>query len=102
MVAAALSALFVTIGTMVGELLVVDGSKIFKDLLKAAHHHHWVGKGVWAGIIFVLVTVLIYIVTRKKDMEASVVKATNFLSYSLASGTIILFIFFIYEYLIHH
>jgi len=96
-----LVSVFVLIGTIVGELLVVDGAKIFKDLLKDAHHHHWIGKGVWSAIIF-FVTIGASYPLFKKMGDKYTNKMPIITVYVITAASVLLTVFFIYEYSIHH
>lgn len=92
---------FVLIGTVVGELLVVNGAKIFKDLLKDAHHHHWIGKGVWSAILF-FVTIAVSYPMFKKIGDHCTNKLPIITVYIMSAASILLTVFFLYEYSIHH
>ena len=96
-----LVSIFVTVGTIVGELLIVDGAKIFKDLLKDAHHHHWVGKGIWSAIIFFVTTGVMYPMLKNAG-DAFTQRLPIITMYFLTAASVILTVFFIYEYVIHH
>jgi len=71
-----------------------------KDLLKDMHYHHWVGKGIWAAVLFTAVTVILYL-TTKDDDDFTLTRLVNRLSCTLVCATILLFLFFVYEYSIH-
>ena len=91
--AAAATALVVAL-TVVGELF-----KPLKEYLADAHHHHWIGKGIWATILFVVVSISTYFIS---DDERKVSGAVTVLSYTLMMATVVLFLFFTYEYIAHH
>lgn len=106
LIATSLTTVFITALTIVGELYKVvgaDGKAInpLKDLLKALHGHHWVGKGVWAVIFFALIIVVFYFLKRKFVNAELSLRLITFTAYTVAACTIILFAFFGYEYLIH-
>ena len=95
MLAGALAAILVVFLTVVGEL-----HSPLKDFLKNAHYHHWVGKGIWAAGLFILVTAISYPLFKRGARNS---KATiTFFNWMLILGTLILLLFFTYEYLIHH
>jgi 4-hydroxybenzoate polyprenyltransferase len=85
-------------------LLTIGGEQFptLKGFLKDTHYHHWIGKGIWAGILFIVVTIALYVYKRDSDSSLDIAKATRLLSYGLIFGTVILFAFFTYEYIAHH
>jgi len=83
--------LFVTSATIVGEF-----ASEFKDWLKAAFFHHWVGKGVLAVAVFLLVSFLSRrALVRDGDSEAA--KGFYYLALASAVCGLILLGFFAYE-----
>lgn len=89
--------LFVVSITILGELLPP-----LKNLLKDAHHHHWVGKGVWSAVVFAVVTLGSFSVLRGKSENTLVAsKLILYLSHALIAGTVLLFLFFVYEFYTH-
>lgn len=96
MLGAFMVVMYVVIATIVGELY-----KPYKNFLTDLHYHHWVGKGVWAIVIFIIVFAVSYLTTKNKNNINST-KMISALSYMLGVGTIILTLFFTYEYIIHH
>lgn len=93
--AATLSVLLVVFLTIGGELY-----SPMKDFLKDTLYHHWVGKGVWAVVLFILVTMATYPIFKK----GNIVTKTSFvvLNSALVIGSLAMFFFFVYEYVIHH
>jgi hypothetical protein len=107
LIGAAIAVVFIVVITIAGELYKVvgpDGKAMInpiKDFLKALHGHHWVGKGVWAVGLFILSTGIMYLVGRKDGEERRLDSYVSMLSYVLIFGTVALFGFFTYEYMIH-
>jgi len=91
------AAIFIVLLTIGGEQLPA-----LKGFLKDTHYHHWIGKGIWAGILFVIVSIVAYIYKRDVDSSLDIAKAARLLSHGLILGTVILFAFFTYEYLNHN
>ncbi|MCF7815964.1 MAG: hypothetical protein K9M10_00930 [Candidatus Pacebacteria bacterium] len=103
---ATMAVIFAVIITIAGELYKVvgiDGKSLnpIKDLLKEWHGHHWVGKGIWAAIVFGVTILTSYTLSKKDFSEVSLNKYVSLLTYSVSLGTILLFVFFGYEYMIH-
>jgi len=95
---AIVAAIFVVLVTILGELLAP-----LKNFLKEQHHHHWVGKGIWTVSIFIIVAVLFCPSTRRKFFaNDQIAQWVTVLSWIMILGSVILFGFFLYEYLIHH
>jgi len=104
--------IFITIITILGELVkaTVDGEsvKVVKDFMKESllwgkYEHHWVGKGIWAVILFAGTTGISYLFTRKKEVSNDwLAEAIRLLSWLVIIGSVILLGFFLYEYNIHH
>lgn len=106
LVATSVTIIFTTVLTVAGELYKVTGAdgktlNPIKDLLKALHGHHWVGKGIWAVAIFIAVASILYFLGRNRRDEQPYDRLVTFLSYTLCICTIILFSFFTFEYVIH-
>ncbi len=95
----ALVAMFFVVGiTILGELYAP-----LKPFLKEQHYHHWIGKSVWSVVVFVIVTATTLIYYRKKDdTEIPLSRYLSLASIFLGAGTIVLYLFFVYEYLIKH
>lgn len=90
---------FIVILTIVGDLYAP-----LKALLKDAHYHHWVGKGIWGSMLFAGVGVVYYIFAplSPPGTTDTTTKLLHKLSWILISGTIILIAFFVYETFGHH
>lgn len=93
-----LAALFVMLVTISGELFAP-----LKNLLKEQHYHHWIGKGVWTMILFVLTSAIAYGVTMKKQFHSdTVARFLTILSWIIVFSALALFAFFLYEYGAQH
>lgn len=88
---------FVTLVTIFGELVPP-----IKNWLKDAHYHHWVGKGIWAGILFVVAFIISYPLTKRLPQEKWLRFFINSTVVVLVAAPLILLLFFIYEFVIHH
>jgi len=104
---AAITIVFITAITITGELYNVAGANgkmvsPIKDFLKAIFGHHWVGKGVLAVALFVILSGLLYIIFRKQSNSQSLVWTLSLLTYTLILGTVTIFGFNIYEFVISH
>lgn len=96
----------VAFGTIVVTFFIVSitiGGELFKPLkalLAEAHHHHWVGKGIWSGVTFVVTSAIYYIATRfpKEERTHTLIKWAGIV---MLLGTIILLLFFWYEFASH-
>ena len=95
MLAATLSVILVVVLTVVGELYAP-----LKNFLKDSMYHHWVGKGVWSVILFVLATSILYPIFKRRPVSAGLF--IGLLNIALIVGSVILFVFFVYEYIAHH
>ena len=93
---AIVTSVFVVVATIAGELY-----SPFKNLLKELHGHHWVGKGIWSAIIFVAVGALYYMATKEPNTDTTT-RLMKILSWTAILATLVLFVFFIYEFVIHH
>lgn len=71
-----------------------------KNFLKEAHHHHWVGKGIWAAILFVIVTPGYYFV-KKNDTSDNTTRLMRILAWISLLGALTLLLFFVYEFFKH-
>lgn len=100
LIGAYVAVIFVVIITIAGELYKVGGANVIKDYLKGLHGHHWVGKGIWAVGTFLIASAISYFVGRNKA-ESTVAYHAKVLAWVLALGTLVLYGFFTYEYLIH-
>ena len=87
--------IFITLLTIIGELFPP-----LKTLLKDAHHHHWVGKGIWATILFVIVASVYYFI-KKIDTSDSTTRFMRALAWTLIFSALTLFLFFVYEFFKH-
>jgi len=87
--------IFVVGVTIIGELY-----KPLKDLLADVHNHHWIGKGIWSAIVFVVVSALYFFFANssQKDGTAYVIKLASIL---ITIGSLVLLGFFLYEFYAH-
>ena len=96
----------ILLGTIAATVLVVvltiagDMYKPLKTFLKEAHHHHWVGKGVWAALLFAIVSVF-YAVGVKGGTDERTSKLLRIASWTILAGTVLLILFFVWEYFRH-
>jgi hypothetical protein len=95
--------LFVALITIAGELYKVtgvDGKSInpIKEFLKSLHGHHWVGKGIWALALFIIVSGILYVMSRNHTNSNRLGCIISTLSWTLVIGTLVLFGFFMYEF----
>jgi hypothetical protein len=99
----ALTIVFITALTIAGELYKVEGVQggmvnPIKDLLKALHGHHWVGKGIWAIAFFLFSWVIFYSVTKDVESDGKLSSYITLISYALITGTLLFYGFFTFEY----
>lgn len=92
-----LSVVFVTFVTIYAEY-----NANLKNWFATTHGHHWVGKGIWAGIVFVVMTLMSHLTLRQKVGVQAVTRALTAATYMLAFGTALIFAFFIYHYTLIH
>ncbi|MFZ2252937.1 MAG: hypothetical protein WAW13_02035 [Minisyncoccia bacterium] len=102
-----ITSIFIVVITIAGELYKVtgaDGKMVnpIKDLLKALHGHHWVGKGVWAIGLFFITGFVFYFLMKPEDDNRGLGKFVMLLSWVLIVCTLALYGFFTYEYLSVH
>ncbi len=86
--------IFIVILTIVGDLYAP-----LTALLKE-HYHHWVAKGIWATVLFIIV-VFGYYVVKKVDTSDTTIRFVRVLGWALLLGALILFLFFAYEFFAH-
>ena len=107
LIGSSLTIIFITLLTIGGELYTitgVDGKTLnpIKELLKSLHGHHWVGKGIWAIGFFIITTIVMYLIHRNTEKQPALHFYVRMLTYMLILGTVALYGFFTYEFLIHH
>lgn len=83
------SIVFIAFSTIYGEF-----NHVFKDWLKETFFHHWIGKGVIAVIIFLILWPLISIIVKHVDYK-KIEWAIYLLSWLTILGTIAILAFFI-------
>lgn len=86
------AAVFVAAITVLGEEI-----SWLKPWLKDQHYHHWIGKGIWAAVIFFVFTGLTYVFSRHFVFEDNVSRSLKALAWALSLGTIIIGGFFVLE-----
>lgn len=101
------TSVFIVVITIAGELyktVGADGKVVnpIKDLLKTLYGHHWVGKGVWAIVLFFTTMLAFYFVMKSEDDSRGLGKYIMLLSWVLILCTLMLYGFFTYEYLSVH
>lgn len=89
--AAATSILFVTVITVLADL-----APGLKDWLKVTFTHHWIGKGVIAAGLFVVVYLFLNAFLKKATAER-LVPLLRLLTWLTVAGTIVILGFFVYE-----
>ena len=90
------SSIFIAAATIGGELY-----KPFKDWLAGTFYHHWIGKGVLAVGIF-LVIALLYGFIVKHPTEERVRKCLMILFGVLVVSSLAILLFYLYEFNISH
>lgn len=106
LIGAYVAVIFAVVITVAGELYQVAGEggkvlKPIKDTLAGWHGHHWVGKSIWTVIVFLVTSAGAYLVNRKELDFSGVSSHARVLMYTLILGTVAIYGFFGYEYLIH-
>ena len=92
------AAIFVVLITILGDVVKNPaGGAIIKNWLKDVHYHHWIGKGIWAGIVMVVFGLFSFIFKSVPTIE-SIRKLVKVLSWVLVLGSVALLAFFILEY----
>lgn len=69
-----------------------------KKLLKDLHQHHWIGKGIWATILFAVVA-FGYGVSARAPQDEKTPRLLTVLSWVTLGGALALILFFTYEFL---
>lgn len=90
-VAAVAATAFVTVITIVADLQLP-----LKDWLKATFTHHWIGKGVLAAVVFVVVWLVMLAQKRQAD-DQQLSRGLMALTWTVVLGTVVLFGFFVFE-----
>lgn len=96
---AALAVAFITGITVTADLYLP-----LKGWLKLTFSHHWVGKGILAGVVFAAVTIIFLLMPVPVDelkIKMLARGARNLALVSLA-GTLVIIAFFIYEAFLKH
>ena len=96
MIGALISVVFVVMVTVVGELYAP-----LKNWFADYHSHHWIGKGIWSVLVFLLVAGVVYW-QKKGRTDVDSASTINLLSHTLIIGTVILYLFFTYLYFAQH
>ncbi|MCR4328417.1 MAG: hypothetical protein NUV53_02755 [Patescibacteria group bacterium] len=90
------ASVFIAVSTIGGELY-----KPFKDWLAGTFYHHWVGKGILAVAIFLLVAFLHGLIV-KNSTEDRVRRHLFALLGILVFSSLSILLFFLYEFNIKH
>jgi len=93
-IAAVCAIFFITLLTIGGELYTP-----LKNLLAEQHHHHWIGKGIWAVSLFVVVWLVTFFII--KPTPPRLARLLWMVTLSSIVGTLLLYGFFVYEFF-HH
>ncbi len=89
-----MAVIFITAITITADLYLP-----LKGWLKNVFSHHWVGKSILAGVVFLLFAVLSWPFSKRADDE-KITKALILLNWLLIIGSLAIFGFFIYEALL--
>ncbi len=90
--------LFVVLITILGELHAP-----LKPFLKEQHYHHWIGKSLWSVGVFLIATIATCGYYKSKaDSEIQLSRYVSLASIVLGGGTVVLYLFFIYEFMAKH
>lgn len=83
--------IFITVITIAADLYLP-----LKEWLKNIFSHHWIGKGILSIVIFIVAVFIGWFlpITANEDKLNKVLKL---LSFSIISGIVLIFLFFIYE-----
>ncbi len=76
--------------------IMADLEPKLKDWLKETFAHHWVGKGILALIVFVVVTIAVSAIA-KKISEEKIVIAVKVLGIVTILSALVLIAFFLFE-----
>lgn len=92
---AILSSVFVVLVTILAELF--SG---LKNWLAESHGHHWVGKGIWTMILFVIFSFASYFALKVnvKPVSASMVRVAGHVA---MIGAMLILAYFVFAYLTH-
>lgn len=101
LISSAVTTIFVVCITIASELYTVSVNGVvtnpINDLLKRLHGHHWLGKSYWAVGLFVISTVIFYLMERKNGPTVRLHGYISALSGLLIGATVLIYGFFIYE-----
>lgn len=95
------ASVFVAAVTIFGELIVIDGAKIIKNWLAETHGHHWVGKGIWTLILFAVSGFIGYMTLKLRHVPTPA-KLVRVAAHIALWMSILITLFFIYEYVVAH
>ena len=93
--AAAISALAAVVFTTV-ITITADLTPPLKDWLKNTFSHHWVGKSIIAGFIFIILAIVLYVIPSLRPEEKTARRITA-LAWITLLATLTLFGFYLYE-----
>lgn len=97
--AAALAVAFITGVTVTADLYLP-----LKDWLKLTFSHHWIGKGILAGALFVVMSAILSLLPAPADemKTKKLARCIGKLVIVSIAGTLIISAFFIYEAFFKH
>ncbi len=96
-VGAIASIVFITLITVAADIF-----PLLKDFLKINFYHHWIGKGVLAIFVFIIVYGFFFYSSRKKESRNKLSENLWTLVAVSALGTFSIFFFYIIETYLSH
>ena len=93
-----------TVAFITGITVAADLYLPLKNWLKLTFSHHWVGKGILAGVVFAAVIVIVsFIPAPEDDLKAKMLARSSWkLVIVSLVGTLVIILFFIYEAFFKH
>lgn len=95
-VSAATAGATVTIIFLTLITVMADFQPALKDWLKSTFTHHWIGKGILAVVVFLIVWLTMLAQKRQPDDQRLSVGLMT-LTWTAVLGTVVLFGFFVFE-----
>lgn len=93
-ISASVTVIFIAVITIVSEL-----EHSVKDWLAGTFSHHWVGKGILSLILFLVLALLLFFITREPK-EEKVGRTLTALFWTGAVGFLVIFVFYIFEFFV--
>ncbi|OGD24180.1 hypothetical protein A2Z10_00730 [Candidatus Azambacteria bacterium RBG_16_47_10] len=90
--------LYSTVGVIWFVVVTAIGTEIsasFKSLLVGLTGHHWTAKSILAVVVFIV----LYILFRKSDESADILKGVYYVLGSVVLGGIMIFSFFLWHFI---